>query len=137
MTTPPFETLYTLYESALLSDAHAAITHCEAWPWLATYDPETGFMFSTHPMLDRITAAMKHGDEHSGASFGFTMRVMQSIAKRGWDAHRTIVRDARTIRDLTAWAATQQGKPCPCRAAAGKKDGWCGVAGGGVPGCDH
>ena len=26
---------------------------------------------------------------------------------------------------------------CACRAAKGKKKGWCGVAGGGVPGCDH
>jgi hypothetical protein len=139
MTTPPFTTLYSPYESTLLADAHQAITQCDAWSWLATYDPETGFMVSSHPMLDRITAAMKHGDDHSGASFGFTLRVMQSIATRGWDAHRTIVRDARTVRDLTAWAAArvQQGPPCPCRAAAGKTDGWCGVAGGGVPGCEH
>ena len=141
MTTPPFDTLYSPYESTLLADAHQAVTQCEAWSWLATYDPENGFMFSSHPTLDRITAAMTHLDEHSGSSFGFTMRVMQSIAKRGWDAHRIIVRDARTVRELTAWAATrtrsQRGGPCACRAAAGKDGGWCGVAGGGVPGCEH
>jgi len=139
MTTPPFDTLYSPYESTLLADAHQAITQCEAWSWLATFEPDEGFGFamSCHPMLDRISTAMTHGGEHSGASFGFTLRVMQSIAKRGWDAHRIIVREARTVRDLTAWAATQQRKPCPCRAATGKADGWCGVAGGGVPACDH
>ena len=26
---------------------------------------------------------------------------------------------------------------CTCRAAKGEVKGWCGVAGGGVPGCDH
>ena len=26
---------------------------------------------------------------------------------------------------------------CPCRKANGFNFGWCGVAGGGVPACDH
>jgi hypothetical protein len=26
---------------------------------------------------------------------------------------------------------------CPCRKAKGLTHGWCGVAGGGVPACDH
>ena len=26
---------------------------------------------------------------------------------------------------------------CPCRKAKGLTEGWCGVAGGGVPACDH
>jgi hypothetical protein len=32
---------------------------------------------------------------------------------------------------------TGAGLPCPCRAAQGFEHGWCGVAGGGVPACDH
>ena len=27
--------------------------------------------------------------------------------------------------------------PCSCRKASGLIDGWCSVAGGGVPGCEH
>lgn len=27
--------------------------------------------------------------------------------------------------------------PCLCRRQQGFKEGWCGVAGGGVPACDH
>jgi hypothetical protein len=143
MTTPPFDTLFSAYESILLSDAHQAITQCELWPWLATYEPDEGFGFamSCHPNLDRISTAMIRLDEHSGSSYGWTMRVMQGIAQRGWDTYRNEARQARAARALTAWAATQtrsqQGGPCPCRAATGKDGGWCGVAGGGVPGCEH
>ena len=32
---------------------------------------------------------------------------------------------------------TINSEPCHCRKAAGFTSGWCGVAGGGVPGCDH
>jgi hypothetical protein len=28
-------------------------------------------------------------------------------------------------------------EPCSCRKKAGFTSGWCGVAGGGVPACDH
>ena len=31
----------------------------------------------------------------------------------------------------------KKGSVCPCRAAKGHVEGWCGVAGGGVPACDH
>jgi hypothetical protein len=70
-----------------LLDAYYAITHLDAWDWLAAADPPTdqGFMFwSPRPAeLEQIDAAIDKG--HSGASYGATMRTMQVIAKKGWD----------------------------------------------------
>ena len=165
MTTPPFETIYSAHESEMLRDAYQAITTCDLWDWLRTYTPEKGFMFSGHPNLTRINAEIKY-DGHSGASHAMTMRVMESIAKVGWDEHKNRVREARANRQLQKWAEesainrelkrwTQnqgvqqwiQDVPrvllptyngaCPCRRAQGHTSGWCGVAGGGVPGCEH
>ena len=98
-------------QAEMLQDAHDAITHCGLWDWIKSFEPETGFMFAKTPELDRINAAMKY-DGHSGASYGWTMRQMQQFAR---------------LRPTA----------CPCRSAKGFTDGWCGVAGGGVPACDH
>ena len=141
MTMPDFETIYDAHESLMLTDAHQAITTCNLWDWMREFRPKSGegFMFSNHPNLDRINEEMKY-QGHSGASYGWTMRQMESIAKIGWEEHKNLVRRKRAEEDLTRWAAKQhppKGNPCPCRAAKGYTQGWCGVAGGGVPGCDH
>lgn len=77
-----YRKLYSEHESEMLEDADQAITSCELWDWLKDYTPEEGkgFMFSKHPNLDRINAAMKYGG-HSGSSYGWTMRTMEAIAK--------------------------------------------------------
>ena len=109
----------------MLEDADNAITQTELWHWLKNYEPEDGkgFMFSNHPNLDRINNAMKYGG-HSGSSYGWTMRMMEYISKKGWQAF------VDKQKAITTPA-------CPCRLEKGYKFGWCGVAGGGVPGCDH
>jgi hypothetical protein len=121
---PDFETVYSEFESMMFRDAYEAISKCNLWEWLRTYSPEKdkGFMFSEHPNLTRINKSMKF-DGHSGASYAITMRVMESIAKNGWEALKS--------------QAQQKNSPCPCRSQAGFTSGWCGVAGGGVPACDH
>jgi hypothetical protein len=141
MTTPDFETLYPAHETTMLTDAYQAITACDLWDWMREFRPQhgEGFMFSNHPNLDQIRTAMTY-EGHSGASYAWTMRVMASIAKKGWEAHKNDVRRATADRQLKEWADTQhkpKGNPCHCRAAKGFTDGWCGVAGGGVPACDH
>ena len=113
-----FPSHYSKLERELLTDAHQAITACDLWDWMKTYTPDKykGFVFSTHPNIDRINAAMKYTG-HSGTSYGWTMRTMEKIAKLGWNEALN--------------------PPCPCRSAKGFTFGWCGVAGGGVPGCEH
>ena len=114
----------------MLADAYQAITACDLWDWMRVFRPKDGegFMFANHPNLDRINEEMKY-QGHSGASYGWTMRQMESIAKRGWDEHKSLV--------LRKRAEERKGNPCPCRRLKGYTDGWCGVAGGGVPACDH
>jgi len=141
MTTPDFETLYSAHETTMLKDAYQAITKADMWDYmrLPTTPGKDGFMFSSAIELALINAAMTY-DGHSGASYAWTMRVMEGIAKKGWEVHKNDVRRATSDRQLKEWADTQhkpKGNPCPCRAAQGFTDGWCGVAGGGVPGCDH
>lgn len=121
---PNFAEVYEPYEVEMLQDAYTAVHACDAWEWLIMFQPHPneGFMFSADPMLTQISLAMKYA--HSGSSFAFTMRTLQDIARRGWEGHRESV--VRT-----------KGPPCYCRSSKGYLAGWCGVAGGGVPACDH
>jgi hypothetical protein len=78
------------YMAPYLVNAHWAITQCELWDWLRTYSPHDGkgFMFSTIPEMKRINTKMNEQDiarDHSGASYGGTMRVMECIAKNGYE----------------------------------------------------
>jgi hypothetical protein len=60
------------------------------WEFLSTYEPgEGGFMFSSPPpkMKEINTAIDKFYGGHSGGSYGCTMRILQFIAKNGWDAY--------------------------------------------------
>lgn len=56
-----------------------------AWEFLKDFEPDRykGFMFSSHPILNKIfQASEKYGHGHSGASWAMTMRVMERIAKQ-------------------------------------------------------
>jgi len=88
MNRPAFETQYTPTECRMLEDAYDAVTECNLWEWLKTYSPHAneGFLLSTHPNLNAISLAMQY-DTHSGASFAWTLRTLQSIARLGWEAH--------------------------------------------------
>ena len=71
-----------------VADAYRAVTVAEAWP-LMTEDPgEGGFMFSTKDAYKTIRSHMELGYEHSGSSYGWTMRQIQFIAQNGMDAYR-------------------------------------------------
>ncbi len=58
------------------------------WEFLETMAPpdEKGYMFWNHPIQKSIEANMKLLNDHSGASYGMTMRTVEFIAKHGWDA---------------------------------------------------
>jgi hypothetical protein len=64
-----------------------AITELNLWEWLRTFTPKEneGFMWSRAPEINQIGSHPKvDSDGHSGASFAWTMRNMEVIAKRGW-----------------------------------------------------
>ena len=77
-------TKYESYEMAALMDAYDAITSAEMWPMMREDPGPGGYMYSRHAFMDAITNKMKLMEDHSGASFGWTMRVMQLIAREGW-----------------------------------------------------
>ena len=107
----------------MLSDAYTTVNSLNLWDWLKNPNVpgDSGFMFLNSTEVQQISKNMKYTG-HSGSSFAFTMRAIEFIAKNGWDSYADNVIDSST---------------CPCRRAKGLRGGWCGVAGGGVPGCDH
>ena len=73
-------------DAEMLNDAYQAITVTGSWPSMKAFSGES-FMFSREPFIANIMNAMAWRDQHSGASFGCTMRVMEFIAKNGWEAY--------------------------------------------------
>ena len=74
----------------LLKGAHKAISLCELWNWMRIYEPppNKGFMWTESPELDRINQQMWKdpiNGNHTGSSYGFIMREMESIAKNGYE----------------------------------------------------
>ncbi len=78
-------------DATLLADAYKAVSLAEAWPFLRDESPpeDKGFMFWGHPTVKQIETKMEMLDAHSGASFGWTLRQMEAIAKLGWEAWAT------------------------------------------------
>lgn len=131
---------FSEHEAGMLADAYRAVTKADMWEYLRSpaAPDDAGFMLSNAIELAAINAEMKHG--HSGASYAWTMRQMEAIAKGGWDAYANRIRTTKAttqLRHEEAMAKLRAERPCGCRAAKGYTTGWCGVAGGGVPACDH
>jgi hypothetical protein len=128
-------------EATMLADAYDAVTRAEMWEYLRlpTTPGKDGFMFSTAIELSLISAEMHYGG-HSGSSFAWVMRQMESIAKGGWTDWVKRVRYLKSTKQPCheeEVSKIRAARACPCRTAQGYTTGWCGVAGGGVPGCDH
>ena len=80
---------YSGFESIMLADAHAAITKAGLWEYFAL--PSTpgkdGFMRSTDKELVELDKFLRYNG-HSGASYGWTMRQMEALAKDGVESLR-------------------------------------------------
>lgn len=141
---------FDTHDAMMLQDAYDAITKADMWDYmrLPSTPGKDGFMFSNAIELAAISAEMTY-DGHSGSSYAWTMRQMEAIAKKGWDTYTNEVRAHRALEQLRAEEADARrrserahalptyGSVCPCRREKGYTTGWCGVAGGGVPACDH
>lgn len=76
----------------MIRSAFEAVESVEGgWDFLRSYSPpaDQGFMFTlpTGKLLDISTAVENRYPGHSGASYGCTMRVIEYIAKNGWDTY--------------------------------------------------
>ena len=83
-----FTTINDDHSRKMMENAFNAITATEGgWDYLRTFAEET-FMYSRNPIVQTISDNMvKLGyDGHSGASFGWTMRTMEYLAKHGKEA---------------------------------------------------
>ena len=80
------------WEKQMVENGYQAISELELWDWLKTYEPgEYGFMCSNHENILIISQKMQslpNLPNHSGSSFGHTMRILQFIAKEGLEQYR-------------------------------------------------
>lgn len=74
------------WDAEMLNDAYGAITATDSWDKMKNFNGES-FMFNSEPWISNILTAMQYRNNHSGASYGWTMRQMEYIAKNGWEAY--------------------------------------------------
>jgi len=95
-----FDWMRDRHSAEMVESAYKGVSLAEGWEFLKTFVPEAGkgFMFSDPPAkLQQIN--IKIGelyDDHSGCSYGWTMRQIEDIAKNGWEAWVTRVRSWRS-----------------------------------------
>ena len=87
------------WDREMLEDAYKAVTKANRWSFLKRPDVpgSKGFMFSSWPEMSDIDIHMEYGG-HSGASYGSTMRVMEYIAKNGWESYVRSVQEQQRKR---------------------------------------
>ena len=105
---PDFASIYDTYETEMLQDAYDTIKRVGLWKWFREFQPHPneGFMFSSDMNLAIISTSLKN-QSHSGASFGWTMRVLHDIAKHGWENHKdVVVRKRCSCRQINATCNT-------------------------------
>jgi hypothetical protein len=75
-----------------VEDAYNAMLAAEQVD-LMREEPDTskGYMFSSDARYELIHKHMKYLDEHSGSSYAWTMRQVQYIAQKGWNAYVELV----------------------------------------------
>ena len=74
-------------DARMLKNMYDAITELDLWGWLKTFIPDAndGFMWTPSPEIGKIGRHPKvDSDGHSGASFVWCIRHMDTIAKEGW-----------------------------------------------------
>ena len=80
---------FTPHEKVMILDAALAVQQADLWEWLAVVHIPS-FMFSDDPNLQEINRHIKY-DGHSGLSYGWTMRVVEKLAKGGFTEPSTPV----------------------------------------------
>jgi len=90
--TSTFSFIRDKWERQMVENGYQSINELELWDWLKTYEPDRfGFMLSNDDTVLLISQKMQslpNRPNHSGASFGHSMRILQYIAKEGLDKFR-------------------------------------------------
>jgi len=95
MTTPPttlaasdykFVEVYGTDFRPCIKDMCDTVTRLELWDWFRNESPPEGqgYAFWRHENISKISNGLDD-NPHSGATFGYCMRLMQAIAKQGFD----------------------------------------------------
>ena len=91
ITTPPKEkwpyiSVYGGDFRPCLKDMADTVTRLELWDWFKNESPpvDKGYSWWDHPNINKICNGLKD-NPHSGATFAYCMRCMQTIAKKGFD----------------------------------------------------
>lgn len=87
---PSFEFIQSESYKKMVSSAYKVISNLEKWKFLKEFYPkDTGFMFCNN---DTVIDIMNNIDQdyqgHSGGSIALTMRVIQYIAKNGYNEYK-------------------------------------------------
>ena len=74
-------------KKAMLEDAYAAVTITQSWIVLQANRDDGTFEFSKAALdtMKKINTAMKY-PEHSGTSYGWTIKCILYIGAYGWDS---------------------------------------------------
>ena len=77
------------HDKIMIDTSIIAINNLELWNWLKNNNFES-FMFSNHHNVTKIYNEIEKVGYtgHSGTSFGYTMRIMEFIAKNSFDYYR-------------------------------------------------
>jgi hypothetical protein len=90
--TTTFDFIRDSWERQMVENGYQAIQELELWDWLKTYESDKyGFMCSTDDIILQISEKMQslpNRPNHSGASFGHSMRILQFIAKEGFERYK-------------------------------------------------
>ena len=82
----PRVTVYGCDFRSSLKDMADTVTSLELWNWFYIENPpsDSGYQFWDDVNVNKISDGLKNND-HSGATFGYCMRQMQSIAKKNFN----------------------------------------------------
>lgn len=62
----------------MVKDAYDTVVKLELLDEIKNLNPQNGFMFTPHPIIDKISKNLKY-DGHSGYSVAWTMRQVEYI----------------------------------------------------------
>ena len=88
---PDFEFINEYSFKLYFKIAYNAITSCDKWNWLRSFNPNPNFGFSRDETLKMIANKMYEDDfarGHSGYTFNYTMSQMKIIARIGYEEYK-------------------------------------------------